>query len=51
MQQRVHVEENVLLRDPRIPVVLTVRGQRRIRDVIDAAIAVQDHRDLVADRP
>ena len=51
MQQRVHVEENVLLRDPCIPVVLPVRGQRRIRDVIDAAVAVQDHRDLVADRP
>ena len=51
MQQRVHVEENVLLRDPRIPVVLPVRGQCRIRDVIDAAIPVQDHRDLVADRP
>ena len=51
MQQRVHVEENVLLRDPRIPVVLPVRGQRRVRDVIDAAIPVQDYRDLVADRP
>ena len=51
MQQRVRVEENILLRDPRIPVVLPVRGQRRIRNVIDAAIAVQDHRDLVADRP
>ena len=51
MQQRVHVEENVLLRDPRIPVVLPVRGQRCVRDVIDAAIPVQDHRNLLADRP
>ena len=51
MQQRIHVEENILLRDPRIPVMLPVRGQRRIRDVIDAAIAFQEHRDLVADRP
>ena len=49
LQQRVHVEENVLLRDPRIPVVLPVRGQGRVRDVIDVAVAVQDHGDRCAD--
>ena len=30
--------------------MLPVRGQCRVRHVIDAAIPVQDHRDLVADR-
>lgn len=49
VQQHVHVEENVLLRDPHIPVVLPVRGQRRVHDVIDAAVAVQDHGDRCAD--